>query len=105
MGLAGTELPKRIPNHRPHTPLNTPDAWRGSAAKRGYDRQWRKFRLWFLQANPLCLFCEQAGRITSATEVDHIQRIAAGGPRLDPANCRPLCKPCHSAHTQRTRLG
>ena len=38
-----------------------------------------------------------------ANEVDHIQPIAEGGARLDPANLRPLCKPCHSRHTARTR--
>jgi 5-methylcytosine-specific restriction protein A len=95
-------MPRKIPSHRPAHLAKGSDTWRETAAKRGYDRHWRKFRLWFLQAHPLCRFCESTGLLTPATEVDHIRPLVEGGARLDPDNCRPLCKPCHSSHTNRT---
>lgn len=39
-----------------------------------YGRRWRKARANYLTANPLCVFCQQGGRITPATELDHIQK-------------------------------
>ena len=39
---------------------------------RVYGSRWDKARLRFLQQHPLCVMCEQQGRITPATVVDHI---------------------------------
>jgi 5-methylcytosine-specific restriction enzyme A len=72
---------------------------RASAAARGYDRQWRKLRLWFLRCNPVCVMCHRA-----AEEVDHITPIRDGGTN-DPDNLRALCKSCHSKVTARYRAG
>ena len=79
------------------------DQVRGSAAARGYDRAWRRCRGAFLKANPLCVFCQRAGRLlTPATEADHIETIEDRPDlRLDWSNLRPLCKPCHSGRTAR----
>ena len=74
------------------------DRWRGSAASRGYDRRWRKIRATVLADEPLCRMCSAAGRVTAATEVDHIDGNAWN---RDRSNLRPLCKPCHSARTAR----
>ncbi len=95
-------MPKRLRMHRPHQfpPLASHAAdERTSSCRRGYDRKWRAFRLWFLAGNPLCVFCQEQGRLISATQVDHIQTLASGGARLDPANCRALCHSCHSKRT------
>ena len=77
------------------------DQDRPSAAKRGYDRRWRRFREWFLRQKPLCEECKEQGRTTAAKEVHHIKPIK--GPndrnRLDPDNCKALCKSCHSRIT------
>lgn len=67
---------------------------RGSAAKRGYDRTWQRLRLAHLGRQPLCVRCAKP-----AKHVDHIQPIAKGGPRLDPANLQSLCHSCHSRKT------
>ena len=75
--------------------------FRVSAAKRGYDRQWRKVRRIVLEREPLCRFCYEKGEVVPATEVDHIKPISQGGARLDPDNLRSLCKSCHSSHTAR----
>lgn len=79
------------------------DQARGSAASRGYDASWKRLRLRILAAEPLCRFCAEAGRVTPAVDVDHIDGFnSLDDPRrLDPRNCRPLCKPHHSARTAR----
>lgn len=77
--------------------------YRPSPSRRGYDHQWRKVRDAVLRDEPLCRFCADNGITMPANEVDHIVPIAEGGERLDRANLRPLCKPCHSRHTALTR--
>lgn len=42
--------------------------------KRLYGRRWRKLRAAFLAAHPCCRYCQQEGRTTAATEVDHITK-------------------------------
>lgn len=73
-----------------------------SAARRGYDRRWRKAAKAFLASNPLCIYCRRSGRTTAATVVDHV-RPHRGDMKLfwDPGNWQPLCAPCHSAAKQR----
>jgi 5-methylcytosine-specific restriction protein A len=67
---------------------------------RGYDAEWRRFRAWFLGCNPLCVLCLDRGVYRAATVVDHIVSVnEAPERRLDPANCRALCKPCHDRRT------
>ncbi len=52
--------------------MNDSKRQRPSAAKRGYDRRWRKAREAYLVRHPLCVRCKAAGRIAAAGEVDHI---------------------------------
>ena len=84
------------PKHRRPT---RPDCDRPSSTARGYDRRWRKIRLMFLRANPLCASCGRA-----ANEDDHIKAKRAGG-EDDDENLQALCKPCHSIKTMRERFG
>src|SRR5690554_5661002 len=77
------------------------DRWRGSSAERGYGHRWRKYREWFLKQNPLCVECRKRGKLTPATEVDHI-RPHKGDPVLfwdAENNWQGLCKSCHSRKT------
>jgi 5-methylcytosine-specific restriction enzyme A len=69
---------------------------RPGARARGYSHRWDKYRARYLAQHPHCVFCEQAGRITRATVVDHIQPHK-GDHRLfwNPANHQPLCATCH----------
>lgn len=67
---------------------------RPSSTERGYDKNWKKFRLIYLNAHPLCLICKRG-----ANEVDHIKPLARGGSKYDESNLRPLCKSCHSTIT------
>ncbi len=75
------------------------DDMRESAAMRGYGHNWRKLRLMYLRANPLCVVCGDA-----ANEVDHIRPRARGGGD-DWSNLQALCKPCHSRKTAREQGG
>ena len=51
-----------------------------------------------LAGNPLCASCEAKGRVTAATEVDHIVPLSKGGSN-DKSNLRPMCGDCHAAKT------
>ena len=80
--------------------------YRGSAASRGYDRDWQHVRLLALQRDKyLCQHCLTEGRITSAIDVDHIIPLSAQGNRLDLSNLQSLCRACHRTKTsQDTKL-
>lgn len=76
------------------------DAYRGTAAQRGYDHRWRAARESFLSRNPLCVACLAEGRTEAATVVDH--RVPhRGDPTLfwDKTNWDALCKPHHDRKT------
>jgi 5-methylcytosine-specific restriction enzyme A len=62
---------------------------------------WMELRKKVLRNEPLCRTCKQQGRLTIATEVDHMDGNASSmeSNRLD--NLMPLCKPHHSAKTNR----
>ena len=83
--------------------------------QRGYGNSWRKLRDWIMRRDGgLCQVCAAAGKITPATEVDHIISKAEGA-RLnwtrqqidDHANLRAICASCHKAKTaiEHTRRG
>lgn len=45
-------------------------------------------------SNPLCVECERLGRVTLATQRDHIKPLAEGGTD-DDSNVQGLCHDCH----------
>lgn len=66
--------------------------------QRLYDtHRWRKERAQFLQAHPLCVYCQEQGRATPAMVVDHIIPHR-GDPALfwDRRNWQALCFTCHA---------
>jgi 5-methylcytosine-specific restriction enzyme A len=100
-------MPTRAPAHQPRgfdrkTNAKHYDDVRGGASQRGYDWAWAKLRTRWLKQHPLCAECERNGRLTPATEVDHIIPIRkAPERRLDDTNLQSLCHPCHAAKTAR----
>ncbi|WP_052098093.1 HNH endonuclease [Paenibacillus stellifer] len=76
------------------------DKDRGTAAQRGYNRDWQRARVHFLQQHPLCADCERRGKVAVANVVDHIIPHK-GDPALfwDRGNWQALCTPCHSRKT------
>ena len=82
--------------HRPK------EAKRLTASQRGYTFRWSKVSKAYLQQHPWCSECARQGRMTTATEVDHI--IPHRGDRglfWDQSNWQGLCKRCHSIKTAR----
>ncbi|WP_369913891.1 HNH endonuclease [Xanthomonas sp. NCPPB 3005] len=63
-------------------------------------RPWRRKREAVLKRDQyLCQPCQRAGRITEATEVDHMLNLAEGGTD-DDTNLQSICTDCHQAKTQ-----
>lgn len=76
------------------------DDRRGSAASRGYDSRWQRARVHYLRVHPLCVRCQDAGKVTAASVVDHI--IPHKGDKQlfwDISNWQSLCKQCHDIKT------
>lgn len=71
-----------------------------SASKRGYGTAWRKLRLQAMRRDHwLCQPCQAKGRVTPATECDHVIPKANGG--TDTLNnVQGICAPCHKAKTE-----
>jgi 5-methylcytosine-specific restriction protein A len=53
---------------------------------------------WF-RYHPLCVHCDAKGRVTPATELDHIKPLHEGGEDNDPDNWQGLCADCHRDKT------
>lgn len=89
--------------HKPESPARRYDAERGSAASRGYDYRWQRFRAAFLRRHPVCVDCANLGRVTPATEPHHIRKLRDYPDlRLVESNLMALCK---EHHTDRTAKG
>lgn len=97
-------MPTRVPFHQPKFRVPTREDERQSSSRRGYDARWRRFREWFLRThNYLCAYRNhpfaKAECLVAADTVDHVTPLPKGA-RLDPANCRPVCRNCHAKITR-----
>lgn len=63
-------------------------------------RAWMEIRARVLRAHPLCVHCQQQGRVIAATEVDHITPLSMGGTDEE-SNLQALCHDCHAIKTTR----
>lgn len=62
-------------------------------------RPWRRLRERILKRDQyLCVACRKKGKLTEATEVDHIKPVAQQGTD-DESNLQSLCAACHQAKT------
>jgi len=78
------------------------DRWqkRKGSTERGYNYRWQQFRDSFLKAHPLCEECKRNGKVTPATDVDHI--VPHKGNKnifWDENNLQALCHACHARKT------
>ena len=65
--------------------------------------RWRKVRALKLEADPFCSVCLKAGRMTPATDVDHLERVdGPDDPRF--LDWSLLDSKCHSCHSRRTAV-
>lgn len=73
------------------------DRNRPTARERGYDSDWAKARLAFLNRYPCCAMCN-----APASVVDHVKPHRGNRDLFwDQRNWQPLCAPCHNRHKQR----
>jgi len=73
---------------------------RGTSTERGYGAAWRKIRNAAMRRdNWLCQPCQRNGKVTAATECDHILPKSQGGTD-DPENLQGICRECHQAKTE-----
>lgn len=81
------------------------EAWgkKPDAPKRITGRKLQEMREALFQEQPLCVLCNKAGRITPATERDHIIPLTEGGQDVD-SNVQGLCKDCHESKSKAERL-
>ncbi len=78
-------------------------AVRGSAADRGYDREWAALSRAYLAGHPYCERHLRCGRRVRATLTDHKRPLREGGDRLDWRNLEALCRSCHAEKTHAER--
>ena len=72
------------------------------AGRTGSTRRWRELREKVLKRSLyLCAPCGAEGKLTPATEVDHIVPLGQGGAEYDISNLQPICKQCHRDKTKR----
>jgi 5-methylcytosine-specific restriction enzyme A len=64
---------------------------------------WRRQRRYQLMVEPLCQQCGKEGRITGATEVDHVTPHGGDWTKFRLGALQSLCRDCHQAKTQRER--
>jgi len=83
------------------------DRHRGTAAERGYDNEWVKYRLSYLKEHPLCVECEKEGRNKPAKDIDHIIPINGQSDPLfwEASNHQGLCHRHHCEKTARENGG
>lgn len=70
----------------------------GSADKRITGTTLQNIRRKHFAARPLCVMCEAEGRVTVATELDHIVALTNGGTDTQD-NRQGLCSDCHDIKT------
>ena len=81
--------------HTKQTAKNYNQYKRDPDTNKRYGRTWREIRTVFLSSNPLCVWCEQDGRLTPSTVAHHKVKLSDGGTN-DWDNMTALCKKCHS---------
>ena len=70
-----------------------------TATKRITGRRLQAMRAELFTREPLCAVCQRLGRVTLATQRDHIKALAEGGAD-DASNVQGLCTTCHDAKTK-----
>lgn len=61
-------------------------------------RRLQRIRAHTLNLNPLCVDCQIMGRVTPATQIDHIIALVNGGTETQ-ENRQGLCDECHRLKT------
>ena len=84
-----------------HANGSAPPMWedrKGSMTKRITGRRLQRIRKQVFGEQPICVACKAKGRVTVATQVDHIVALVNGG-EDDHDNRQALCASCHQVKT------
>ncbi len=73
-----------------------------TATKRVTGRKLQALRAELFARQPLCVLCQAQGKVTLASQRDHIIPLAEGGAD-DAANVQGLCEPCHASKSESER--
>ena len=73
------------------------------ATKRITGRRLQQLRAELFRRAPMCAECERQGRITLASQRDHIKPLTEGGTDTED-NVQGLCETCHDAKSLQERL-
>jgi 5-methylcytosine-specific restriction endonuclease McrA len=73
----------------------------GTTGQRGYDAEWARLSREIRARFPVCQVCG----VRPSEQTDHVIPLKDGGPRLDPNNCRAVCRRCHSRATAKSSRG
>lgn len=68
------------------------------STQRQRGRAWMERRARWFRKHPLCVKCNALGRVSAATQLDHITPLIDGGSD-DDENLQGLCDDCHKAKT------
>ena len=74
-----------------------------TATKRVTGRRLQSMRAELFSNNPLCVECQRQGRVTLATQRDHIIPLGEGGAD-DEGNTQGLCQACHDIKSEAEKL-
>jgi 5-methylcytosine-specific restriction endonuclease McrA len=66
--------------------------------------RWRKLRAQQLIEEPLCRYCDQAGKVTPATVADHVIPHRGDEAKFWGGELQSLCAACHSSAKQREEI-
>ena len=95
-----SKLPARLGTVSNRLPVLQDGSWRTdkqSAASKGYGHKWRVARSAYLQANPLCVYCQRVGIVTAADVVDHITPHRGDMSLFwRRSNWQSMCSTCHN---------
>lgn len=67
-----------------------------TTAQKGYGGAWQRFSSQFLREHPMCVICEQSGRIVPATECDHVIPHKGDKSKFWNGPFQGLCESCHA---------
>ena len=81
---------------RVHTMMQTRNP---EAEQRTRGRKWMSIRARWFSNHPLCVECQRVGRVSVASQLDHIIPLIDGG-KDDESNYKSLCKAHHDAKTE-----
>ena len=68
------------------------------AEQRVRGSKWMAIRARWFREHPLCVHCQEQGRVTAANRLDHVIPLIDGG-KDDDSNYQSLCEPCHDIKT------